>query len=547
MLEQMRQQSRSLLIYVLFGIVITVFIINFGPQSPGGCNRGREARVTVDGAKVKDHLLTRQDYMYGLMMVGAQNFPPQRAKMMRVHEAVMDMLIDREILASEAERAGFRVSDEEVEDFIAESKIIGLGREQKAGAFDQDGKFSYESFRKFVQYQMGMTPRGFIEEQRRELLANRMREALRAGVAVSAAEVKEDWTRQADQVDVEYLRFPTHRYESELELRPDEIAKFAAANQESLKKMYDERKAALYEKQPKQRHIRQILVKVKAEPTPADETAGKKKADDLAARIRKGEAFAKVARAASEDDRTKSRGGDLGWQRVGGTTLDPAVEAKLAAAKDGELVGPIKTASGYFLVVAEATREGNIAFDDAKLELAESKLREEKSKSRAKSDAEAALAKIKSALDKELKELFPAPADDAAAKAKVVQAETTGLFSRRGSTVATIGQAPTLAKAIFALTTEAPVAGPIEELGSFIVVKLKERKQPDLAEFEKNRVGLVEEAARRKGGAVVMEWALRRCREARDAKQIVVNPDMLRYEGGPEGAISYEPCSPPLF
>lgn len=113
--------------------------------------------------------------------------------------------------------------------------------------------------------------------------------------------------------------------------------------------------------------------------------------------------------------------------------------------------------------------------------------------------------------------------------------------------MATIGQAPTLAKAIFALTTEAPVAGPIEELGSFIVVKLKERKQPDLAEFEKNRVGLVEEAARRKGGAVVMEWALRRCREARDAKQIVVNPDMLRYEGGPEGAISYEPCSPPLF
>jgi peptidyl-prolyl cis-trans isomerase D len=549
MLEQMRQQSRSLLIYVLFGIVIAVFIINFGPQSPGGCNRGREARTTVEGAKVKGHLLSRQDYMYGLMMVGAQNFPPQRAKMMRVHETVMDMLIDREILASEAERAGFRVSDEEVEDFIAEGKIIGLGREQKAGAFEQDGKFSYESFRKFVQYQMGMTPRGFIEEQRRELLANRMRDALRAGVAVSAAEVKEDWTRQADQVDVEYLRFPTHRYESELDLRPDEIAKFAAANQESLKKMYDERKAALYEKQPKQRHIRQILVKIKSEPTPADDTAAKKKADDLAARIGKGEAFAKVAKAASEDDRTKPRGGDMGWQRVGGTTLDPAVEAKVSAAKDGELVGPIKTASGYFLVVAEATREGNIAFDDAKLELAESKLREEKSKARAKADAEAALAKIKAAPDKDLKELFPAPADgdDAAAKTKVVQAETTGLFSRRGSTVATIGQAPALAKAIFALTPDAPIAGPVEELGSFIVVKLKERKQPDLAEFEKNRIGLVEEAARRKGGAVVMEWAQRRCREARDAKQISVNLDLLRYEGGPEGAISYEPCSPPLF
>ncbi len=124
-------------------------------------------------------------------------------------------------------------------------------------------------------------------------------------------------------------------------------------------------------------------------------------------------------------------------------------------------------------------------------------------------------------------------------------AEETGLFSRHGSTVAAIGKAPILAKAIFALTKEAPVAGPIEELGSFMVVKLKERKEPDVAEFEKNKVGLIEDAAKRKSGAVVMEWSLERCREARDARQIEVNSDLLRYEGGPEGVVQYEPCSPP--
>jgi peptidyl-prolyl cis-trans isomerase D len=547
MLEQMRQQSRSLLIYVLFGIVIAVFIINFGPQSPSSCNGKKGAQTSsLEGAKVKGRLLGRQDYLYGMMMVGAQNIPPQRAKMMRLHETIMDMLIDREIMASEAERAGFRVSDEEVEDFLGESKLIGLGREQKATIFDEDGKFSYEHFRKFVQYQMGMTPRAFIEEQRREMLANRMRDSLRAGVAMSPAEVKEEWMRQADQVNVEYLRFPVHRYESELELRPDEVAKYAAANDEALKKTYDERKAALYEKQPKQRHLRQILVKLDVEPTETDVAVAQKKADGLAARIRKGEAFAKVAKAASEDERTKGRGGDLGWQRVGGTMLDPAVDAKVTAAKDGELVGPVKTASGFVLAIAEATREGNIEFEAAKLELAESKLREDKSRAQAKAEADAALAKIKAAPAKGLKELYPAPEEgEAAAKDKGAHAEETGLFSRRGSTVAAIGKAPTLAKAIFALTTDAPLAGPIEELGSFIVVKLKERKEPDLAEFEKNKAGLIEEAARRKGSMVVMEWALDRCREARDAKQIEVNTDLLRYENGPEGAIQYEPCTPP--
>jgi parvulin-like peptidyl-prolyl isomerase len=391
-----------------------------------------------------------------------------------------------------------------------------------------------------------MTPRSFIEQQRREMLANRMRESLRAGVAVSPVEVKDDWTREADQVNVEYLRFPERRYETEIEVKPEELAKYATANEEALKKLYDERKAALYEKQPKQRHLRQILVKVKAEATEAELTTAQKKAEVLAARIRKGEAFAKVAKAASEDERTKSRGGDLGWQRVGGTMLDPDVDAKVTAAKDGEMVGPVKTAGGFVLVLAEATREGTIAFDAAKLELAESKLREEKSKAKAKAEADAALAKIKASSGKSLKDLYPAPEEgDAAAKSKVVSAEETGLFSRRGSTVAGVGKAPILAKAIFALTKDAPVAGPIEELGSYMVVKLKERKEPDLAEFEKNKVGLIEDAAKRKSGMVVMEWALQRCREARDAKQIEVNVDLLRYEGGPEGELKYEPCSPP--
>jgi peptidyl-prolyl cis-trans isomerase D len=548
MLEQMRQQSRSLLIYVLFGIVIVVFIINFGPQSPTSCGRGRGAQTTVEGARVKGRLLSQQDYMYGMMMVGAQNFPPQRAKAMRLHESVMDMLIDREIMASEAERAGFRVSDEEVEDYIGESKLIGLGREQKATVFDdKDGKFSYDHFRKFVQFQLGMTPRSFIEEQRREMLANRMRNSLRAGVAISPEEVKEEWLREADQVNVEYIRFPLHRSDSELEVRPDEIAKYAAANGETLKKLYDERKSALYEKQPKQRRLRHLLVKLAADATESDVASAQKKAAAAAARLRKGESFAKVAKAVSEDERTKGQGGELGWQRMGANMLDPLVDGKLASAKDGEFVGPIRTVAGFVLAVAEATREGDIPFDAVKAELAEGQLRADKSRAQAKAEANAALAKLKASPGKSLKELYPAPADAeaASAQAKGPQAEETGLFSRHGATVPGMGKAPLLAKAAFALTTDAPVAGPIEELGSYLVVKLKERKQPNVAEFEQHKLALMEEAARRKGSVVVMEWALERCREARDAKQIEVNTDLLRYEGGPEGAIQYEPCTPP--
>ena len=289
MLEQMRQQSRSLLIYLLFSIVIVVFIVNFGPQSIGGCGMRMPHRVTESAAQVEGRSVTLKDWTYAFTVLNAAQIPPQQAKQMRLKETIMDLLIDRELLAAEAERLGFSVGDEEVEDLIAEAKMMSMGREQKLPYAESEGKFSYDNFRKFVQYHLGMSPKSFIEQQRRELLAARMRDLLRAGVGVSAAEVKENWLRQSDRVNLEYLRFPIHRYENEVELRPEEIAAFAKANDDKLKKLYDQRKTALYDKQPKQRKLRFLLVAVPSDADPDKAAEAGKRADGLAARVRKGE------------------------------------------------------------------------------------------------------------------------------------------------------------------------------------------------------------------------------------------------------------------
>ena len=548
MLEQMRQQSRSLLIYLLFSIVIVVFIVNFGPQSIGGCGMRMPNRVTESAARVDGHTLTLKDWTYAYTMLNAGSISPQQAKEIRLKETIMDLLIDRELLAAEAERLGFRVGDEEVEDLIAESKMLSMGREQKVPYVEREGKFSYDAFRKFVQYHLGMSPKSFIDQQRREIMAARMRDLLRSGVAVSPDEVKDNYLRQSDRVNLEYLRFPIHRYENEVELRPDEIAAYAKANDEKLKKLYDMRKTALYEKQPRQRRLRFLLVAVPADADPDKIAETGKRADALAVRVRKGESLAKLAKAVSDDTNTRARGGDLGWQRKGGTTLGSEVEDKVWAAKEGELVGPVKIAGGLALVVPEATREGEISFEQARPEIAESELRQERSQARAKAEAEAALAKAKAQPSKSLKDLYPAPdKDDVAGKNNTLHAEETGLYARRGPTVQGIGPAPSVAKAAFELTGEAPLGGPFKELGSFIVVRLKDRQKPDMAEFEKEEHRMEADAAQQKGQAVVMAWARRRCQEAKEAKKIDVNLDLLRYEGGPESVVAYEPCSPPRF
>jgi peptidyl-prolyl cis-trans isomerase D len=545
MLEQMRRSSQSLLIYVLFGIVIAVFIINFGPQSGGGC--GAPAATSSFAAEVDRQSVSARDFRYAYLLANGPGYQTDRAKAMRIKERVMDALIERELLAQEAERLGFRVGEEEVEDLLLESKIIGVGGfEMPVTAVQKDGRFDYETFQKFVQFQLGLNTKSFIEQQRKEMLAGRVRTLLRGGVNVSTDEVKAAYERSNNQVNLEYLRVSWRRFEDDVEVTPAEAETYAKASEAKLKDLYNQRKF-LYENAPKERRLRHILVKLEANASPDAEKAAEKKAQGLADKIKKGEAFAAVAKTSSDDARSKKRGGDVGWKRQGATMYGGAVEAKVWAAKDAELVGPMKGNDGFYLVESVESREGNIPFEKVRLELAESELRAERAKAKAKAEAEAALAKGKAAKDKPWKELFPAPADNKLPDAdSAPRAEETGLFARRGAVVEGIGTAPDLAKAAFTLKPEEPFGGPFEVAGSYIVVRLKERKQADMAEFEKKRGELVQEAAASRGEEILADWTQRRCTEAKDSKKIRVNLELLRYDDNPQNRVSYEPCTPPF-
>jgi peptidyl-prolyl cis-trans isomerase D len=543
MLEQMRRSSQSLLIYVLFGIVIAVFILNFGPQSPGGC----DSPNTRPGfaAKVEGETLSARDFRYGFMLANGPQYQ-SRARELRIKERVMDELIERELLANEGAKLGFRVGEEEVEDLIAESKIVGFGGfEQTVPAIQKDGHFDYDSFVRFAQFSLGMSPKAFIEQQQRELLAAQVRNVVRGGVNVAEAEVKAEFERRSNQVNLEYVRYATRRFEAEGELTPAEIEAYAKANEKKIKDLYTQRQF-LYENVPKERKLRIILVRVDNGAAPDVAKAAEKKAQGLVERIKKGESFAAVAKAASDDATSRGRGGAIGWRRQGATVLGTAVEEKVWAAKDGELVGPIKGSEGQYIVLPEGTREGNLTLDQVKSEIAEGELRGEKAKAKAKAEAELGLAKAKAQKDKSLKDLFPPPPEAVAGADTLPRAEETGLFARRGNLVEGLGNAPELAKAAFTLSKDQPFAGPFEISGGYVFAKLKEHKQAEPGEFEKKKSELMSEAAAARAEGVLAEWTQKRCVEARDAKRIVVNPEILRYDDSPAGRVAYEPCTPPF-
>jgi peptidyl-prolyl cis-trans isomerase D len=553
MLDQMRKNSRSLLITVLFGIIILVFIINFGPQG-----RGSSCEQTMGddhyAARVGGQVISNNDFRYGFLLSGGDRYPPKIAKQERLKELVMDRLIERELLTGMADKLGFVVTDDDVDDQIGDGKIMTLGGGAPISVpnIQKDGHFNYESFKTFVRISLQQTPNDFVAEQKREMLASRVRNLVRSSVSISPEEVKAEFLRKGRQVNLEYIRFASRRQEADVAPTDAELADYASKNEAKLKEMYEQKKF-LYEKAPAQRRVRQILIKLPADADEKANKAAKEKAEALAEKLKKGGklTFADAAKQSSDDPASKGRGGDLGWRARGGTNLQGEAEDKLFAAKDGAIVGPLKGNDGYIISKVEGAREGQIPFEKAKLELAGEKLRQEQGVTRAKAAAEAALAKAKETPTATLKTIFPPPSDTqeagGAEAGSAPRVEETGLFSMRstpeGVVVEGIGVSSAVAKAAFALTADKPLAGPFAIGDNFYVIRLKERKEPDLADFEKRKQELAHEAERAKGERVLSDWMHAACVEARDAKRISVNLDLLKYGEEANEQVSYEPCS----
>lgn len=91
------------------------------------------------------------------------------------------------------------------------------------------------------------------------------------------------------------------------------------------------------------------------------------RANEIADRAKKGDDFAALAKEFSEDTKSKDAGGELGWLAQGQLVIDnnaiPEFDNAAFGAKVGEVVGPVKTANGFeILVVTEKKGQVNENF-----------------------------------------------------------------------------------------------------------------------------------------------------------------------------------------
>src|SRR3982750_405222 len=107
MFEGLRKHSQSFFLVILIASLATVFGVSFGPGSRG-CSSG-SLRVT-NVARVYGTQISEQDFRTMARLARLTDQADGNA----ARTAIVNRLIERELLAHEAERMGFVVGDDEL-------------------------------------------------------------------------------------------------------------------------------------------------------------------------------------------------------------------------------------------------------------------------------------------------------------------------------------------------------------------------------------------------------------------------------------------------
>jgi peptidyl-prolyl cis-trans isomerase D len=494
MLEGLRANKGGIITWIFLGAIIVVFVISFGPGSlskgGGGCSgAGPTYAARVNGATIPANEWERQYAqlfnLYRAQMGGA--FTAELAAQLGLGEQALSQLVDRELVVQEAKRRGLVVTDDEL------SRAI-----QAIPSFQQNGVFQSDLYEAAAKQNFG-SPARFEAWYRDQLLYGKMLAAVEETVKLSDAEVKSAWLAEADRVGVAFVRFPIAAFVAEAKPTDADVKAYADKNADKIKAYYDAHPDRFDQKQKVR--VRHILAR-------GDDAAAKKKIEDAAARVKKGEDFGQVAQAVSDDAATKAKGGELGFVSEG--LFDEAFTTAALALAPGKVSDPVKSAAGWHLIQAEEVVPAKkVSFDEARPLLAKELLAQDQARDLARARADQTLAAAKGG--KKLAELFPAVDPGKKVQAvtvggKPVVAEETGTFSAGSQVVPKLGAAPELvadalrAKAgdVLPKVYETP-AGPV-------VAVVTARETPDPKAFDAQRDEFTARLRNARGNQVVGAW-----------------------------------------
>lgn len=278
--------------------------------------------------------------------------------------AVLERLVNRELLLSAARQRRLQVADAELAGVI-----------QAVPAFANSDGFDRSLYESQLRRQ-GLTPAAFEADLRRSLALQQIENGLAETAFVSDAELDAFAARWFERRDLRVATLNWQRFTADVaptlaqmqayyeahkndfmtaeqvrvayvELSLDAIATRVSVDEAQIAKRYEELKSELGK--PEQRQIRHILIDVAKDATPEAAEQARQKALAVRAKLTSGATtFAAEAKAESADSGSADQGGDLGPVERGSMT--PAFDEAAFALPLHTLSEPVRTPFGFHLI-----------------------------------------------------------------------------------------------------------------------------------------------------------------------------------------------------
>lgn len=454
MLDRMRRHKAWL--KWSLGLVCVTFVLVYIPSfvTPQGASAAPNAVVaTVEGREIEvrdfQRAYNQQVQQYRQAYGGEIN--DQMLRQLGVEQRVLGQMIDTEAVLAEADRLGIEVSDAELRE-----RIIRLPAFQENGQFIGDARY-----RQILAAQAPPIPVDeFERELRRQLQSDKLREALTAWVSVTDADVETEYRRRNEKVKVDLVLFNADAFKNGVAPAESEIAAHFEQNKaeyrvpEKRRVRYLHADAATLRdrvtvseadarqrytqniaqfQQPEQVRVSHILLKTEGK----DEAAVRAAAEGVLAQVKAGGDFAALAARHSEDEVSKTKGGDLDF--FGRNSMVKEFEDAAFGMEPGQTSDLVKTPYGFHILRVTGKRPATTQ----PFEAVSAQLQDQMKWERAQQE----VGRLVEELDKEIDD----PADiDRVAQARGLTAADSPLFSK-DEPVPGLGFAPDVTASAFAL------------------------------------------------------------------------------------------------
>lgn len=462
MLRIMRKGSRWVMWLVIIGVgaVFVLYLGLGGGYSGGG---GPQILVDVDGrqfdARDVQRARARLEDQYRMSL--GDGFDADAAQQF-LDESAASTLMQRALLAREAERMGLSVSDAEVRGYLR----------QIPGTVNEEGRIDQDSVTYFAEREYG-TLRRFQEVLRDDLLATKAQRLLYHSVDVSNAEALESLRYKQASVRIAAVKFAAGEDADEIEITDEEIAGLIESDPDRVRDSYTQRESEF--DSPEQVRARHILIR--AEGTDESETTAdaRRRIEAVQQRLAAGESFEELAREESEDPGSKERGGDLGLFPRGRMVKE--FEEVAFTQEPGVVSDVVRSSFGFHLILVEEKQAPIVVpYEEAQLQVARDLLLQEKAAEGLRARAEELAEAVRQGQS----------LVDVARERSLAIERPDPLVRRPDGFISGIGASTELMTAAFALTEETPSDGKVHELrnGSFVLIELLGRDVPDDAELQ---------------------------------------------------------------